>query len=397
MGLESASKADTHANTTKIDPCSEGAKFAHQLADGAATSNINYRIYDIDAKLNSMSATDRNQALAAMDAELTQKGLLPSAMQIFAEQTDNHNILKADRRGVHADTLEYNLNPDDPRYANKLKGGHWSQSLNPVEMMLTKDIAQNVTAMTPPGDDEVTYGRMNKYVGDQAKHYGDVTAATAMLKDFGNKQGFYDISNGAPRISKDNIENALAFGGPNTDQKTLQWMKDHYKQLSDHGGGITAGSMRRFAATEGVFPAPISPVDSTTTPSDKPSQTPDVKVTPTDKVTPTTDHKTTDHKTDASAQTPKKTDAHSQAVHKQITVKPGETMKDVAIAELKAEGKLSANASAHDLASAHKQIAYEEHLIRLYTRSVFKNLPNYEGKLKAGTVLNVAEPQSNDR
>lgn len=390
MGLESASKADTHANTTKIDPCSEGAKFAHQLADGAATSNINYRIYDIDAKLNSMSTADRNQALAAMDAELTQKGLLPSAMQIFAEQTDNHNILKADRRGVHADTLEYNLNPDDPRYANKLKGGHWNQSLNPVEMMLTKDIAQNVAAMTPAGDDEVTYGRMNKYVSDQAKHYGDVTAATAMLKDFGNKQGFYDLSNGSPRISKDNIENALTFGGPNTDQKTLEWMKDHYKQLSDHGGGITAGSMRRFAATEGVFPAPISSVDSTTTPSDKPSQTPDVKVTA-DKVAPADQHKT-----DAVVQAPKKTDAHTEAVHKQITVKPGDTMKDVAVAELKAEGKLSANASAHDLALAHKQIAYEEHLIRLYTRSVFKNLPNYEGKLKAGTVLNVAPPQGSD-
>jgi hypothetical protein len=399
MGLEStaSSKLETHTTAAKIDPNSEGAKFAHELADGTATSNVNFRIYDIDSKLNTMSASDRSQALAAMDAELTRKGLLPSAMQIFSEQTDNHNILKADRRGVHADTLNYNLNPYDPRYADKLKGGHWDPNQNPVEMLLTREMAQNVAVITPPGDDEVTYGRMNKYVADQSKQYADVITTTAMMNEYGTRKGFYDLSNGMPRITADSIQNAIDFASPTTDTKTLAWMKDHYRQLSDHGGGITPGSMRRFAAGEGVFPAP---------PADKPAETPSAadatpltaaNIKPADirpvqasdkKVTPL-DGAHQDHTSGAMK-------AHTDAAAKQITVKAGESMKDVAIAELKAEGRLSANASANELAHANKQIAYEEHLIRLYTRTVFKNLPNYEGKLQAGTVLNVAPQQPKD-
>jgi hypothetical protein len=71
----------------KLDPSKEGTAFAHQLMDGAATSNINFRINVIDRKLNTYSPEERKQALAAMDAELTIKGLLPTQLSTMPTLT----------------------------------------------------------------------------------------------------------------------------------------------------------------------------------------------------------------------------------------------------------------------------------------------------------------------
>jgi hypothetical protein len=56
---------------------------------------------------------------------------------------------------------------------------------------------------------------------------------------------------------------------------------------------------------------------------------------------------------------------------------------------LQAEGKLSQLATTRDIALAQKKIAYEEHLIRLYTPKIFAHLPNYNGKLQDNWVLNL--------
>ena len=300
-----------------VDLVSKGQHLAHELTEGATTGNINLRLFQIDGELNSLGdPTKRQQVMAAMDKELTEKGLLPNALQVFAEQKDNHDILKADCRGIHADTLEYNLHPTDPYNATKLKGGHWDADHSPVEMMLTGDMLKNIRQITPVGEnlrhssrDEVTFNRLNDY----AKHYGGIAVPPCE----GGEPGASPV---APANA--NADSALKATPANKVTDAKQAKPDSAKELSD----------------------------------EKAAQA-------------------------KAAQAIKDKDTH--------TVKSGETLQSIAIAELKAEGKISENASARDLLLSHKQIAFEEHLIRLYTPKLFEHLPNYNGKLQKDWVLNL--------
>lgn len=364
--------------TPAIDPIKTGQLYAHELTEGSTTGNINYKISSIDERLNSVAdLAQRQQIIAAMDRELTDKGILPSALQVFAEQTDNHNILKADRRGMHADTLSYNLNPSDENNASKLKSGHWDQARNPVEMMLTRDLLNNIGNITPSrDDDEITYGRLNKFAQQATQRNTDVAGATSMLKDFDNPTGFYALSHNDSKIRKDYIQNALDFpqGQNAADRSTLQWMKDNFNKISDHGG-ITPSSMRRYAEANGINVAAVEAPPASPLPAKSDATTPPA-------------HPPVATDTTTAAQQEQKAEAAIRAKDTHV-VKAPDTLESVAISELKAEGKLSQTASAHDLALAQKKIAYEEHLIRLYTPKIFANLPNYNGKLQDNWVLNL--------
>ena len=367
-----------------IDKCSStdlvktGQQYAHELTDGSTTGNINYKIFNIDEKLKSVTDSgQRQQILEAMDRELAEKGILPAALKVFAEQTDNHNILKADRRGMHAATLSYNLAPNDERNASKLKGGHWDQTQNPVEMMLTKDLLNNINNITPSrDDDEVTYGRLNNFAQQADTHNGDVSGATSMLKDFDNPAGFYGLSHNDSKIRKDYIQNALDFpqGKDTADRTTLQWMKDNFSKISDHGG-VTPASMRRYAEENGIN---VAAVEASQTP---PAVKPDTVSQLQKKTEPA-------KATDTTALDEQKAAAAIRAKDTHV-VKMPETLQSIAISELQAEGKLSQLATTRDIALAQKKIAYEEHLIRLYTPKIFAHLPNYNGKLQDNWVLNL--------
>jgi hypothetical protein len=362
---------------SSTDLVKTGQQYAHELTDGSTTGNINNKIFSIDGKLNSVTDLgQRQQIMAAMDKELTDKGILPGALKVFAEQTDNHNILKADRRGMHADTLSYNLDPNDASNASKLKSGHWDATQNPVEMMLTKDLLNNVDKITPSrDDDEITYGRLNNFAQQADSHNADVSGATSMLKEFDNPAGFYGLSHNDSKIRKDYIQNALDFpqGQQAADRPTLQWMKDNFNKISDHGG-VTPASMRRYADENGINVAAVEA--SQTPPAIKPDAVPNAQ----DKPLPVKVAET------KAADEQKATAA---ILAKDTHVVKEETLQSIAISELQTEGKLSRTANAHDLALAQKQIAYEEHLIRLYTPKVFAHLPNYNGQLKDKWVLNL--------
>jgi hypothetical protein len=362
---------------SSADLVKTGQQYAHELTDGSTTGNINNKIFNIDEKLKSVSdLAQRQQILAAMDSELADKGILPGALKVFAEQTDNHDILKADRRGMHADTLSYNLDPTDDSNARKLKNGHWDATQNPVEMMLTRDLLNNIDKITPSQDnDEITYGRLNNFAQQAESHNADVSGATSMLKEFDNPAGFYGLSHNDSKIRKDYIQNALDFpqGQEATDKPTLQWMKDNFNKISDHGG-VTPASMRRYAEENGIN---VAAVEATQTP---PAVKPDAVPHLQDKPLPTkvADTKAVDEQKAAAA-----------ILQKDTHVVKAETLQSIAISELQAEGKLSQTATAHDIALAQKQIAYEEHLIRLYTPKIFAQLPNYNGQLQDKWVLNL--------
>jgi hypothetical protein len=196
-----------------------------------------------------------------------------------------------------------------------------------------------------------------------------------MLKEFDNPTGFYGLSHNDSKIRKDYIQNALDFpqGQEAADKPTLQWMKDNFNKISDHGG-VTPASMHRYAEENGIN---VAAVEASQIP---PAVKPDAASNLQDKQHPgkLTDPRVLDEQKAAAA-----------IVQKDTHVVKAETLQSIAITELQAEGKLSRTATAHDIALAQKQIAYEEHLIRLYTPKIFAHLPNYNGQLQDKWVLNL--------
>jgi hypothetical protein len=369
------------------------------LGDGANTSTINSNIGAIDRQLNDIKDPAKKQAvIEAMDKELSDKGLLPSALQVFAQQNDNHKILKADRRGVHADTLNYILHPDE--FGDKLKGGHWNEATSPVEMMLTRELYKNVNNIMekPPAKDgelpdngEMKDWRLTKFAQRADEHNSDVTNTTTMLKQFGSgreaagSSNFYDIAGRNNVIDKRSLQNALELPGtPESEKPTIKWMKDNFGKISDHGV-VTPASMNAHARDLGLDPGKII--------ADGKSETAAAAKATADKEA--ADKAAAEKLAASKAEAEKAAEkaavaAGADAIHKrdQHVVKKGEKLWDIAAAELRAEGKLSDNPA--DAKANHAKIAYEAHLIRLYTPEIYRHHANENGTVDfaAGKVLN---------
>lgn len=368
-----------------------GMKLAHQLGDGVNTTTINSNIGDIDRQLNAIKNPEQRRAvIEAMDKELSDKGLLPSALQVFATQKDNHDILKADRRGIHADTLNYNLNPDNPAYASKLKPNHWTENSSPVEMMLTRDLYKNVNQIMEkppaqpgqlPDNGEIKDWRLNNFAKRANEHTADVSNTTAMLKQYGDSTNFYNIAGNNNVIDKRALQNQLDFAGtPDAQRHTLQWMKDNFGKISEHGA-ITPASMNAHARDLGLDPAKIV--------GDAKSETAAAAKATADKAA--ADKAAADKLvTEKAAAAKASEEAGAIAIHKrdQHVVAKGEKLWDIAAAQLRAEHKLSDNPA--DAKADRAKIAYEAHLIRLYTPEIYRNHANENGSVDfaVGKVLN---------